>query len=94
MADSSVDGGTSAATPIFSSILNRINEERLAKGKKTIGFVNPTLYANPGVLNDIVNGTNPGCGTQGFPAAPGWDPSSGLGTPNYPKMLSLFMSLP
>jgi len=24
----------------------------------------------------------------------GWDPSTGLGTPNYPKMLELFLSLP
>ena len=23
-----------------------------------------------------------------------WDPVTGLGTPNYPKMLDLFMSLP
>ena len=36
-------GGTSAATPVFASVLNRINEERIAVGKKTVGFVNPTL---------------------------------------------------
>ena len=38
-------GGTSASAPIFASILNRINEERLAAGKSTIGFVNPTLVS-------------------------------------------------
>jgi tripeptidyl-peptidase I len=26
------------------------------------------------LLLDITNGTNPGCGTQGFSAVPGWDP--------------------
>lgn len=88
------EGGTSASTPIFASIVNRINEERLAKGKKTVGFMNPVLYANPQVLNDITNGTNPGCGTVGFSAVKGWDPVTGLGTPNYPKMLELFLSLP
>ena len=36
-------GGTSAATPVFAAILNRINEERIKVGKKTVGFVNPTL---------------------------------------------------
>ena len=36
-------GGTSAAAPTFAAILNRINEERIAAGKSTIGFVNPTL---------------------------------------------------
>ncbi|KAI1269170.1 peptidase S8/S53 domain-containing protein [Xylariaceae sp. FL1019] len=86
--------GTSASAPIFASIINRINEERLAAGKGTVGFVNPVLYENPQVLNDITNGTNPGCGYEGFSASEGWDPVTGLGTPNYPKMLELFMSLP
>ena len=89
-----LSGGTSASTPIFASIVNRINEERLAAGKKPVGFVNPVLYSHPEVLNDIKNGSNPGCGTIGFKAVEGWDPVTGLGTPNYPKMLDLFMSLP
>ncbi|KAI0471592.1 peptidase S8/S53 domain-containing protein [Xylariaceae sp. FL0804] len=88
------EGGTSASSPIFAALVNRINEERLAAGKAPVGFVNPTLYANPDVLNDIVTGTNPGCDTDGFSCAVGWDPVTGLGTPNYPKMLELFMSLP
>lgn len=36
-------GGTSAASPVFAAVLTRINAERLTAGKKTIGFVNPTL---------------------------------------------------
>ncbi|EAW16248.1 S53 family peptidase [Aspergillus fischeri NRRL 181] len=87
-------GGTSAAAPVFAAILTRINEERLAVGKSTVGFVNPVLYAHPEVFNDITQGSNPGCGTQGFSAAKGWDPVTGLGTPNYPALLDLFMSLP
>jgi tripeptidyl-peptidase-1 len=38
-------GGTSASAPIFASLLNRINEERIAAGKSTVGFVNPTLVS-------------------------------------------------
>jgi tripeptidyl-peptidase-1 len=38
-------GGTSASAPVFGAILNRINEERLAVGKKTVGFVNPVLVS-------------------------------------------------
>jgi tripeptidyl-peptidase I len=94
MGGATLEGGTSASTPIFASIVNRINEERIAHGKNPVGFINPTLYKNPHVLNDITNGTNPGCGTVGFGAVRGWDPVSGLGTPNYPKMLHLFLSLP
>lgn len=86
--------GTSASAPIFASLLTRILEERLAVGKGPLGFVNPALYAHPEVLNDITNGSNPGCGTGGFDAVEGWDPVTGLGTPNYPKMLDLFLSLP
>ena len=85
-------GGTSASAPVFASILTRINEERIAAGKSTIGFVNPTLYANAGAFHDIVTGSNPGCGTNGFSCAEGWDPVTGLGTPDYPKLLDVFMS--
>lgn len=49
------------ATPIFASVINRINEERIAAGKSTLGFLNPTLYEHQEILNDITNGTNPGC---------------------------------
>ncbi|EFX02100.1 protease s8 tripeptidyl peptidase [Grosmannia clavigera kw1407] len=86
--------GTSASAPTFASILNLINEKRLAAGKTVIGFVNPVLYANPQVLNDIISGSNPGCGTDGFTAVSGWDPLTGLGTPNYTAMEKLFLSLP
>lgn len=44
------------STPIFAAIINRINEERLNAGKKVLGFLNPSLYANPSMLNDITNG--------------------------------------
>lgn len=88
------EGGTSASSPIFASLVNRIVEERLKIGKGPLGFINPVLYQHPEVLNDIKNGSNPGCGTNGFDAVEGWDPVTGLGTPNYEKMLDLFLSLP
>lgn len=60
-------------------MLNMINEKRFDAGKGPVGFVNTALYENPGVLNDIQNGKNPGCGTDGFSAVSGWDPVTGLG---------------
>ena len=39
-----------------------------------LGFLNPLFYGHPEAFNDIVGGSNPGCGTTGFPAMPGWDP--------------------
>lgn len=86
--------GSSLAAPLFASVLTLLNQERAEAGKGPIGFVNPTLYRNDDVLNDVTEGTNLGCGTQGFHAVEGWDPVTGLGTPNYPKMKALFLSLP
>jgi hypothetical protein len=37
---------------------------------------------------------DPNCGSVGFQASKGWDPVTGLGTPNYPRMLEYFLSLP
>jgi tripeptidyl-peptidase-1 len=84
-------GGTSAAAPLFGAMLTRINEELIEAGKPTVGFVNPILYAHPEVFNDITIGNNSGCGTPGFYAVKGWDPVTGMGTPNYPALLDLFL---
>jgi tripeptidyl-peptidase-1 len=62
-------------------------------GKGPIGFINPTIYEYPWVLNDITKGSNRGCGTSGFTAVEGWDPVTGLGTPNFPKLLALYLGL-
>ncbi|PNS18572.1 hypothetical protein CAC42_5111 [Sphaceloma murrayae] len=86
--------GTSASSPTLGAILTLINQARFDIGKGPIGFINPTLYANPSALNDIVQGGNQGCGTPGFSSAPGWDPVTGLGTPNFPKLLKVFLRLP
>ncbi|THG98674.1 hypothetical protein EW026_g3567 [Hermanssonia centrifuga] len=53
-------------------------------GKSPLGFLNPFLYSIAGsTFTDITTGSNPGCGTNGFPATTGWDPVTGLGTPNF-----------
>jgi tripeptidyl-peptidase-1 len=75
----SLSFGTSASAPTFGAIVNLINEQRIAANKSPVGFINPALYANPQVLNDVTNGNNPGCGTEGFKAVQGWDPLTGLG---------------
>ncbi|RYC54461.1 hypothetical protein CHU98_g11749 [Xylaria longipes] len=87
-------GGTSASAPIIAGIVTLLNEERIAIGKGPIGFLNPTLYKHPQAFNDVTVGSNPGCGTGGFNASPGWDPVTGLGTPNYQRLLPIFLNLP
>ncbi|EWC48769.1 hypothetical protein DRE_00074 [Drechslerella stenobrocha 248] len=87
-------GGTSAATPTFAGIVGLLNQDRLYRKKSPLGFLNPALYANPDMLNDITVGNNPGCGTSGFQAVKGWDPVTGLGTANFQRMRSYFGALP
>jgi len=88
--------GTSCSSPVVAAILSAINDARLAIGKSTIGFINPAIYtpAFMAAFNDITTGNNPGCGTDGFSAQPGWDPVTGVGTPNFPKLLALWLALP
>ncbi|KDQ15066.1 hypothetical protein BOTBODRAFT_301248 [Botryobasidium botryosum FD-172 SS1] len=84
--------GTSASSPVAGSIFTLINDARFARGLGPIGFINPVLYKNAWALNDITMGGNQGCGTPGFTAVPGWDPVTGLGTPNFEKLRGLFLS--
>jgi hypothetical protein len=39
-------------------------------GMRLMG-IDPALYQNPWMLNDITAGYNTGCGTNGFNATPG-----------------------
>lgn len=94
-------GGTSASSPAFAGLVSLLNDDRISKGKKPLGFLNPWLYSG-GVaktFTDITKGRSTGCnGTRwgdpisgnpglvpgaGWDAVPGWDPVTGLGTPNF-----------
>lgn len=87
--------GTSAAAPVFASIISMINNERLNAGKSTVGFLNPVLYSHSEVLNDVTKGSNNGCGfNPAFQASTGWDAVTGLGSPDYERMRTLFLGLP
>jgi xanthomonalisin len=82
-------GGTSFAAPRWAGFLALVNEQSVANGKSTVGFINPALY-NLGisvrlssVFHDVVSGSNPptaGDG-RGFNAVPGYDLVTGWGSP-------------
>ncbi|KAI0266070.1 subtilisin-like protein [Gloeopeniophorella convolvens] len=88
--------GTSASSPVVGSMITMINDARIAAGKGPVGFINPAIYSAKfaHAFNDITSGNNPGCSTDGFTAVKGWDPVTGVGTPNFAKLLPLFLSLP
>jgi tripeptidyl-peptidase-1 len=81
--------GTSCSSPIVASVIALLNDRLLVAGKTPLGWLNPWLYSTASTaLNDITSGTNPGCSTNGFSAKAGWDPVTGLGTPNFAKLLA------
>jgi len=85
-------GGTSCSSPAFAAIATLLNHYSIAKSGKPLGFLNPLLYqiaaADPTAFHDITVGDNKctedGCSAscQGFLCAVGWDPVTGLGSPN------------
>ena len=60
------------------SLVNRFRfNERTPYNLNRLGFLNPLLYTGQfrrKVVNDILIGSNQGCGTDGFEADYGWDP--------------------
>jgi subtilase family serine protease len=81
---SSITQGTSAGAPILGAAVMRINAERLAAGRKPVGFLNPLLYGPLApTFRDITQGNNDVFG-NGIccTAGPGFDMASGLGSPD------------
>ncbi len=81
-------GGTSAVAPLWAGLVALVNQ-RLAKlGKKPAGFINSILYANKAAFHDITRGNNDIDGSlHKYAAASGWDPASGLGSPDGTKVM-------
>lgn len=92
--------GTSLAAPLAASLFTLANQKLLSNGYKKIGYANPMLYWMAGncpeAFTDITIGNNM-VGEQGsaclygFPAAPGWDPVTGLGTINFESFVDCAM---
>ena len=76
-------GGTSAVAPLYAGLFARINQALAGAGKPRAGFVNAQLYQSGNAFNDITSGNN-----GAFSAGPGWDPTTGLGSPNGAPLLA------
>jgi subtilase family serine protease len=78
-------GGTSAAAPFWAGVTALMDQVLLQQHHQTVGFANPGLYwmaQNAASLpappfHDVTAGTN-----LYYPATPGWDYATGLGTPD------------
>ncbi|KAF8258875.1 subtilisin-like protein [Lactarius quietus] len=84
--------GTSASAPVVAGVIALLNDLLISEEKPPLGFLNPWLYgdAQPGLM-DVSSGNNPGCGTEGFPARSGWDPVTGLGTPDFLELMHILL---
>jgi kumamolisin len=76
-------GGTSFAAPMWAAYIALVNQQLVANGEKTIGFLNPTIYAQNITsvydtdFHDIASGTS-----GSYSATTGYDLVTGWGSPN------------
>jgi kumamolisin len=75
-------GGTSFAAPMWAAFIALVNQELVAQGKATLGFLNPTIYAENITsvygtdFHDITSGTS-----GSYSAVTGYDLVTGWGSP-------------
>jgi len=91
--------GTSAATPLWAGFMALINQQAVASGQATLGFLAPTVYALAKTTNyaTCFHDTTLGDNTwdqsfTNFFAVPGYDLCTGLGTPNGTNLINYLTS--
>lgn len=93
--------GTSASVPVWAGILALMKPALISSGcsRSQLGLMNDVLYqmaaSHPDAFFDVQEGSNECksstdncCGAHGFKAAKGWDPVTGVGSPNVDILVS------
>jgi kumamolisin len=81
-------GGTSFAAPMWAGYLALVNQQAVADGEPTLGFINPALYdiglgsSYDTDFHDITSGNN------GYAATTGYDLATGWGSPNGSNLIT------
>lgn len=89
-----VVGGTSAGSPQWAGIVALADQ---AAGRR-LGAINKYLYhigksdAYSTAFHDITSGNNNFAGINGYPAKPGWDAVTGLGSPIVASLIPLLIA--
>jgi subtilase family serine protease len=96
-----VFGGTSAASPAWAAIIALVNQANGAP----VGYITPQIYRLRGMglgfgfgpIHDITQGNNSDFdgqfGVDGFTAGPGYDLTTGEGTPNVARFIQVMSAL-
>jgi hypothetical protein len=80
-------GGTSCSAQLWGAFIALVNQQSVADGHSTVGFINSNIYAlykttaYAADFDDITFGNNTN-GDTGFYATPGYDLCTGLGSPS------------
>ncbi len=88
-------GGTSFAAPLWAAYMALVNQQAVANGNTTFGFMNPVLYsygvssAYASDFHDITSGTS-----GSFSATPGYDLVTGWGSPNGTGLITALAAIP
>ena len=88
-------GGTSCATPLWAGFMALVNQQAIAQGRPSTGFINPAIYAlsagasYAACFHDVTTGNNtwPSSPNE-FYATNGYDLCTGLGTPNGQSLIN------
>jgi subtilase family serine protease len=90
-------GGTSAAAPLWAGLMAVADQV----AGHPLGYINPSLYkiaTSPqyaSAFRDVTEGNNSfsgnGVDVQGYQATTGWDPTTGLGSPNAANLIPLLI---
>jgi hypothetical protein len=95
-----VFGGTSCAAPLWAGFAALANQQSVAAGGTTIGFLNPALYSIASGSNynacfhDTTTGNNIGSHTPGlYFAVTNYDLATGLGSPNGTNLINALAPL-
>jgi uncharacterized repeat protein (TIGR01451 family) len=94
-------GGTSAAAPLWAAFTALVNQQALASGSSTMGFMNPALYTigksaiYTNCFHDIATGNNTNF-VQGsaYFGVPGYDLCTGWGSPNGSNLINALITIP
>ena len=84
-------GGTSFAAPMWAGYLALVNQQAVANGQHTLGFINPSIYSiglsssYDSDFHDITSGSN------GYSATTGYDLAAGWGSPNGAALITALL---
>lgn len=87
-----ISGGTSAVVPLWAGLIAYMNQELGTR----VGFLNALLYQPPArdSFHAVTEGSNDLSGLGVYAAGSGWDPCTGLGTPDGIKLLAALSGSP